>query len=213
MELNRMNGLTLHDFTQALASKEPTPGDGSTAALVGELGCALAKMTANLTVGKRRYEKYETELNAFITEMNRLSGELAHSIELDADAILAVREAIFMPDGTMDERQEKVDVMDLTLKASAMVPNEVMEKCLSALILMEGVMDKLNDDALSNLGGGATFLGAAVKSAYLSSLATMRSLDDDRFKQKYTDRAKEILTATHDLTEKIFHFALQKVSA
>ena len=41
------------EFVSVLATKEPVPGGGGAAALVGAVGVALGNMVGSLTVGKK----------------------------------------------------------------------------------------------------------------------------------------------------------------
>ena len=42
-----------NEYLEALASKAPTPGGGSAAAVYGAIGTALGEMVGNLTSGKK----------------------------------------------------------------------------------------------------------------------------------------------------------------
>ena len=56
--------MTLRDYSDVLASSEPAPGGGSTAALSGVLGAALTMMVVNLSVGKKNYENLNEKIKA-----------------------------------------------------------------------------------------------------------------------------------------------------
>ncbi len=56
----------LYTYLDDLASDRPTPGGGSTAALSGAMGAALACMVARLTVGKADYAAVQSEIEALI---------------------------------------------------------------------------------------------------------------------------------------------------
>ena len=51
---------TLHRYLDDLASAQPTPGGGSTAALSGAMGAALASMVCRITMGKEAYSDVQT---------------------------------------------------------------------------------------------------------------------------------------------------------
>ena len=46
---------SVSELSAALASKQPTPGGGSAAALAGALGAGLVSMVCRYTVGRERY--------------------------------------------------------------------------------------------------------------------------------------------------------------
>ena len=47
-----------NEYLEALASKAPTPGGGSAAAVYGAVGTALGEMVGNLTTGKKKFAKH-----------------------------------------------------------------------------------------------------------------------------------------------------------
>ena len=49
----------IKDFLDDLASKSPTPGGGSAAALCGAVAASLVSMVCNLTMGKKKYADFE----------------------------------------------------------------------------------------------------------------------------------------------------------
>ena len=57
---------TCRDFIDALASREPVPGGGGASALAGAVGMALGSMVGELTVGKKQYEEYDTEISELL---------------------------------------------------------------------------------------------------------------------------------------------------
>ena len=50
-----------NEYLEALASKAPTPGGGSAAAVYGAIGTALGEMVGNLTSGKKKFAIYEED--------------------------------------------------------------------------------------------------------------------------------------------------------
>ena len=56
----------MKEFIDSLAGKEPTPGGGGAAAVVGSLAAALGSMVANLTTGKKKYEQYQEDIDRII---------------------------------------------------------------------------------------------------------------------------------------------------
>ena len=48
-----INETSIDDFLDRLASKDPTPGGGSAAAIMGAMGAALVSMVCNVSFGKK----------------------------------------------------------------------------------------------------------------------------------------------------------------
>ncbi len=76
----------IDSFIKYLEAKEPSPGGGAVAALVGALGAALIIKVANFTIGKKKYKKHEKEAMAIARETLRIRKKIARCIELDARA-------------------------------------------------------------------------------------------------------------------------------
>ncbi len=58
----RIKQQKIEDFLDKLSSNSPTPGGGAVAALVGAMAASLVEMVANLTIGKKGYEKQQKDV-------------------------------------------------------------------------------------------------------------------------------------------------------
>ena len=56
--------LTVKGLLAETAGDAPVPGGGSISALNGAIAAALAEMVANLTIGKKKYAKWQKSLRA-----------------------------------------------------------------------------------------------------------------------------------------------------
>ena len=72
-----------HQFTDALASSNPTPGGGAAAAMAGAMGCALVMMAAGTTLkSKNTPNEYRPLLEKSLHELERLHTQLKDLITL-----------------------------------------------------------------------------------------------------------------------------------
>jgi len=62
--------LTIESFLDATAAKQPTPGGGSVAALVGALSAAIGEMVLNYSVGKKDLEAHQDALKQALGELH-----------------------------------------------------------------------------------------------------------------------------------------------
>ncbi len=76
--------ITPSAFLEAIASKAPTPGGGSAAALAGALAAALTQMVAGLTAGRKKYAKVKEDVTTVLTQANSLREALTDAIAEDA---------------------------------------------------------------------------------------------------------------------------------
>ena len=73
---------SLEQFSAKLASAAPTPGGGGAAALAGALAVALGNMVGSLTVGKKKYAEYQTEIEETIAKCGGLVKEFEQFSEI-----------------------------------------------------------------------------------------------------------------------------------
>ena len=71
----------MKEFINTLASKEPTPGGGGAAALVGTVAAALCSMVANLTTGKKKYEQYQEDIDRILAYLEEAIWDINSYIE------------------------------------------------------------------------------------------------------------------------------------
>ena len=76
---------TCKEFVESVATKEPIPGGGSVAALVGALGASLSAMVARLTVGKKKYIAVAAEMEKNIAEITKIQQDLIKLVQKDID--------------------------------------------------------------------------------------------------------------------------------
>ncbi|MBE0436491.1 MAG: cyclodeaminase/cyclohydrolase family protein, partial [Methylomicrobium sp.] len=76
---------SLKTYLDELASKAPTPGGGSAAALMGAQAVALVGMVCNLTIGKPKYAEVEAEMGVLLDRSEALRERLTGMIKADVD--------------------------------------------------------------------------------------------------------------------------------
>lgn len=151
----QMLELSVTEFAAATAAKQPTPGGGSVAGLVGALAAGLGEMSLNFTIGKKKYAEF-AELHS------RLSGRLIKAremfLDLVADDITAYSmygEATKLPDGP-----EKLAAMELALAAAINVPREMAKLCLAVMQDIKTLTTCSNRFLVSDLVAGAALASA-----------------------------------------------------
>ncbi|MDL2250985.1 cyclodeaminase/cyclohydrolase family protein, partial [Lachnospiraceae bacterium OttesenSCG-928-J05] len=92
---------TAIEFIEQLSSKEPVPGGGGAAALVGALSGALGQMVCNLTIGKKKYAFVEEEVITILEEIENHKKKLIHLVDEDAAGFLPLSKAYGMPVETL----------------------------------------------------------------------------------------------------------------
>ena len=116
MELTKQS---CEDFLDVLASKEPVPGGGGAAALVGAVGVALGHMVGALTVGKKKYADVQEDILALNARAEALRARLVELVEEDARAFEPLSRAYGLPASTEEEKARKAEEARLKAEAEA----------------------------------------------------------------------------------------------
>ena len=98
--------LSVKDFADELSTDSPAPGGGSASALAGSLAAALSGMVANLTIGKKGYEKNFDELKIVAEECQQLKDELLALVDEDTEAFNKVMDAFRLPKKSEEEKTQ-----------------------------------------------------------------------------------------------------------
>ena len=176
IDTKAMTDKTCKEFTEALASKSPTPGGGGAAAYVGTLGIALGNMVGNLTLGKKRYANVQDDITQLMRQATVLQNELLVLVEKDAEVFEPLSRAYSLPKNTDEEKAEKARIMEAALHAAAAVPLEIMRKCCDAINLHEVFAQKGAVIAISDVGCGVACCKAALMAASLNVFINTKAM-------------------------------------
>jgi formiminotetrahydrofolate cyclodeaminase len=188
-----MTQLSCESFVEVLASKEPVPGGGGAAALVGAVGTALGNMVGSLTVGKPKYASVEKDICQLNTRAQALEARLLELIRRDAVVFEPLSRAYGLPKGTDEERAHKTTVMESCLKACAEVPLEIMMACADAIELQEEYAAKGTSIAISDVGCGVICCKAALQAASLNVFINTKSMTDRDHAERVNAKAHTLL--------------------
>ena len=164
----------MEQFINALASKEPTPGGGGAAALVGTLAAALCSMVANLTSGKKKYAQYQEDIERILEYLEETLREINSYIEKDAEAFGPVAEAYKIP----KEEPKRDEIMEKALLAAAVVPLELAGKVYDLIPVMEELEVKGSKLALSDVAVAAVCCKAAIEGAVMNVYINTKALNN-----------------------------------
>ena len=192
---------TCREFIDALASKEPVPGGGGASALVGAVGMALGSMVGELTLGKKKYAEYETEISELLFRSRELIDEMEQMVRKDAEAYLPLSEAYKMPHSSEEEITARDQAIQDALTAAAEAPLELAETCLKALRILDSFSLIGNRLAISDAGAGAAVCLAALKGARLSALINLKSMKNKEKRKELSDKLDAITDSGIHLAE------------
>ena len=162
-------------FLDSIASKNPTPGGGSVAALTGALAAALVSMVANLTLASQKYAKVHNEIKKILAKSEKLRQELYDLIEKDAQSYNKVIQAY---------KTKNQNLIQKALKEAALTPLKTAQTAAKLLGLIKIVTKKGNKNASSDCGVALHLAKATIKSALLNVNINLSLITDKKFKTR-----------------------------
>lgn len=196
--------LSCEDFVEVLASKEPAPGGGGAAALVGAIGMALGNMVGSLTVGKKKYADVEEDIIALNERAQALEVRLLELVARDAEVFEPLSRAYGMPRETEEERAAKAAVMATCLEECCAVPLGIMEACCEAIDLCGEYAAKGSALAISDAGCGVICLKSALQAASLNVFINTKVMANRDRAAELNARAQAMLDEHGAKADEIF---------
>jgi methenyltetrahydrofolate cyclohydrolase len=161
-----LKDLSITEFLQQTASAEPLPGGGCTAALNAALAASLTEMVANLTIGRKKFQAVEEEMQKIAQAAGDLRKKMQNDIDKDAQAYQEVLAAFKLPKITDEDKKQRSDAIQQAFKNAASVPLGVARDAvnildLAARAITNGNPNAVTDGAVAVLAARTAALAAA----------------------------------------------------
>ncbi len=189
MDIRKM---TIEEFMKKVASKEHVPGGGAVGAIAAALGSGLTEMVANLTIGKKKYQEWEAEMERVVEKMEALREELCDLAHKDMAAFDKFMEAMKLPKSTEEEKKIREQKMQEAIKEAIDVPYELARKVRDVIKETEVVTEFGNKNAISDALSAAELLRAAFEMAKANVRINLKFLKDEKLKEYYTQEMDEL---------------------
>lgn len=200
-------GKTCAEFSALLASKEPVPGGGGAAALVGALGAALVSMVSNLTIGKKKYADCEEEVKGILEKSEELRVQLLGMMDKDAEAFETLIKAYAIP----KDAPHRADDIEEGLRIACTAPLEIMRAAATVAETLHLLAEKGNSTAISDVGCAAACCKAAAESAGLSVYINTRSMKDREYAAAVEKETDELMSRCSVLADEAYGIVLRKL--
>lgn len=191
--------MTLRDYSDVLASSEPAPGGGSTAALSGVLGAALTMMVVNLSLGKKSYEALDEQIKEqFMKEAGNtklLQAELTGFVDEDTKAFNKFMEAMKLPKDTEEQKQVRSGKLQEASLYALQVPLKTAESCFELLKNQLTIAKYGNKNAISDVGVGALLALSGLEGAILNVSINLPGISDETVRTEAHDKCRRMAEA------------------
>ncbi len=199
--------MSIHSFTEVLASSEPVPGGGGASALVGAIGTALASMVGNLTTGKKKYAEYESDIQRILKRADELRSTLLLQIDEDAKCFEPLSKAYGLPkdDPSRDE------VMENALRVACTAPLAIMKTATEAIELHAELAIKGSALMFSDVGVGVLCCKTALMGASLNIFINVRLIKDHEYAEALKAETDALLLKYCELADKTYADVFKKL--
>lgn len=187
--IDRMMERSFPDFVHVLAAKEPVPGGGGAAALVGALGVALCSMVGNYTTGKKAYAAVEDDVQRMMAQAESVRNRLLDLIREDAEAFLPLSRAYAIP----KDDPSRTQTLEEATKRACAAPLEMMRQVCEAIDLLVEMGEKGSRMLLSDVGCGLYLCRAALEAASLNVYVNTKALEDRAFATATEEEVNDML--------------------
>ncbi len=195
---------SVRDFIANTASRSPTPGGGSVAALAGALAAALAEMALQYTVNKKQFEPQREIILDAIEKMRKSAGLMQDLIREDIQAYADLSRFLKLP---ADQRATDPNYVPAVV-AAIRSPQAVGGLAMHILEQTEILIDKCSTQLISDLGVAGALAHATVHAAELNVLVNLRLLPNEEEAANLKKRTRDLSLKSdivwHRVRERIY---------
>lgn len=195
---------SIQTYLDELASKAPTPGGGSVAALLGAQAAALTSMVCNITIGKPEYIAVEEAMQLALSKSENLRTSLTNMIKADIDAFEQLMATYALAKTTEQEKKLRGQKIQIALYQATRVPLACAKACTEVIKLSQEVADKGNVNVLSDAGVAVMLAYAGLKSAALNVYVNVENIQDRAFAQAQLAQLTALLKGADLTAEEIY---------
>jgi formiminotetrahydrofolate cyclodeaminase len=209
--MNEIKDKSVQAFIDELASKAPTPGGGSAAAVMGAQAAALVSMVCNLTIGKPKYAEVEAEMQSLLEKSEVLREMLTGMIKADVDVFDRLMATYGLPKDSDDEKAVRSEAIQSALKEATIVPLKCANACANAIALSRIAAEKGNTGVISDAGVAVMAAYGALKSAALNVYINAGGLKDREFANVKLAELEAILKGADVAAEEVYQIVKAKL--
>ena len=202
---------SLTEFADDTAARTPTPGGGSVAAYIAELGAALGVMSARYTEGRKGFEQHEAALASEIALLEALRGGFEELVEADAKAFETVGAAYKLPRDTDEAKAARREAIQAALMLAMDAPLRTCRATVSGLEVLDGLSEHVNPNISSDVAVGAYALGAAFRSAWVNVVVNLAGIKDESVKERVSAEGEDLSARAHRLESRIGEVVLNGI--
>lgn len=167
--------LSLQDYTQRLADKNPVVGGGFVCVVAGTEATALIIMTLKLSEAKQKSEADKDSVNYFIRTLGNEIEKLSCFASKDKEAYKKVLEALRLPQSTPLERSFRDSAIYMAKLNATEVPVGASASIAGILLMSLKAAAYVSGSLITDVGAAASLLNASADGLLLFAEVNSKS--------------------------------------
>jgi formiminotetrahydrofolate cyclodeaminase len=196
----------LHTYLDDLASGQPTPGGGSTAAMCGAMASALVSMVAHLTLNKADYADVHPQVTDILQNAEKLRADFQRLIQADIEAYGGLSASYKLPRTNDEEKATRARSIQEALVNAALVPLQMAENAAEVGKCCMHLAEIGNKTVLSDIATASTLATSAGSGASWMVRVNVRSMRDAARAEEIGQRLDRALDTLEKTTEQAIHW-------
>ncbi len=197
----------IEEFFKDLSSNSPSPGGGSTAALVAGLSGCLNNMVYSLTINKKAFNNLSEENKGKMIKLEKECKEFITNciefMEEDRTCFNKLMDCYKLPKETEKEKTYRKEELKEKTYDAMMSPLKVCRECVKFYNNIEFATKYGNKMLISDAGVAASLLHAAVESSVINVKVNLNSLKGETFFNEIENEMISLLDESNSKKEKI----------
>ena len=173
---------SIRDYLDLIEEGSPTPGGGSAASLVSNLGAALTLMTSNFSLDKKYFKELDIDIQEKVkqahSDIQKSILRFNEFMDEDAEGFCSV---IKTYDEDHESEEEKKKKLDESYKKALATPLKCSKECLELLKLQDIIVEYGNNETITDVGVGIILVYAALEGCIMSVKINLNYIKDKSY--------------------------------
>ena len=192
---------SIRSYLNSIERGDPTPGGGSAASLVSNLGAALTLMTSNFSIDKPYFKKLDSKIQEKVKQTHKDIQEsivkFNHFMDEDAEGFCSVIRAYNEDDYESEEHRK--ERLEASYKTALTAPLNCSKECLKLLKLQDTIVEYGNNETITNVGVGVILVYAALEGCLMSVKINLNYIKDEGYVKKVKTDIDNIYEQASDI--------------
>lgn len=197
----------IEEFLSDLSSSSPSPGGGSSAALVAAISGALNNMVYSLTINKKSFEPLSDEnkekMISFEKECKEFIEKCVELMEEDRASFNKVMDSYRLPKDTDEEKEYRKKQIKEKTYGAMMCPLNLCRECIKFYSNIEFAIEYGNKMLVSDAGVAASLLHSAIESSIINVKINLSSLKSESYFDEVESEIKSLVKESNDKKQSI----------